>query len=420
MVEALRGVGSLLGPLLGGFLYDTGGFALPFQVAGGTAALIGVGGFALLPRSSAGEAPGRSASIARLLRIPAVFAGSAVMVSVAMIAISFLDPTLQPHLAQPPYRLQPTSVGALFTLSMVGYILASLASGPLARRVGDVKQLCAGVWCLALAYLLLGPSPLLPALRPSFPLAAAAMLLIGAGAAIAYTPTNNLSLRACEVLPAPKRTTRTSTLPLGRPAPSKPPPRLSQARGIAVNEASAALTAIVNMSFTVGCLIGPSLGGSLVQAAGFGGASTALGAHPAHPPACAPPPAPTPSALATQASCSPLCRLRFCRASCSERGGLPPPMAWRRCTRTLLSPSGRSRLRRRFRRRLCRSRRTGRAEAGGRRYWQMRWEAQCKGGAVGTVRLTHARETERCACRKPDRRACLVFAYIDRTGSSTL
>lgn len=247
MVEALRGVGSLLGPLLGGFLYDTGGFALPFQVAGGTAALIGVGGFALLPRSSAGEAPGRSASIARLLHIPAVFAGSAVMVSVAMIAISFLDPTLQPHLAQPPYRLQPTSVGALFTLSMVGYILASLASGPLARRVGDVKQLCAGVWCLALAYLLLGPSPLLPALRPSFPLAATAMLLIGAGGAIAYTPTNNLSLRACE------------------------------ARGIAVNEASAALTAIVNMSFTVGCLIGPSLGGSLVQTAGFGGASTALG-----------------------------------------------------------------------------------------------------------------------------------------------
>jgi MFS family permease len=246
--EALRGTGGLTGPLVGGFLYEAGGFALPFKVVGsvivGAAAVAGL----LLP-SAAADVPAKPAPIGRVLRIPAVLVGSCIFIAIVLIAVSFLDPSLQPHLALPPYNLSSGQVGLIFAGALGGYALASTVSGALATVLGDVPQVVLGIWLMAFGYLLMGPSPLLAGVLPrgSVPLVVAAMVLQGLGGGLAYTPTNNLSLRSCE------------------------------ARGITVDEASDALSAIVNMSFTVGCLLGPLLAGLLVQGVGFAWATTSFG-----------------------------------------------------------------------------------------------------------------------------------------------
>jgi MFS family permease len=104
--EAARGLGSMLGPPLGGLLFEYGGFPLPFLVVGAANAL-----FALpllrLPKGSLEDAP--PVSICALLRLPPAL-GGAVVVCGGMVAFGFLEPTLQPFLADAPFHMSEAQV----------------------------------------------------------------------------------------------------------------------------------------------------------------------------------------------------------------------------------------------------------------------------------------------------------------------
>ena len=247
--EAIRGVGALAGPVVGGLLYHIGGFELPFIVAGGSMLVLLPPLLLLLPpHDRAAQALAPPAPVSRLLRLPAVWAGT-ITIAVVLVAVSFLDPTLQPFLAAAPLRLSPPHVGLIFSASILSYVFASVISGGLAARIGSIKQLVLGVLLVSIGYILIGPAPFLSFLPPETTLALVlgGMLTIGLGGGLAYTPTNTLSLRS------------------------------ARAHGLSIEQASDGLAALVNLAFLVGSVIGPVLGGVLVELVGFRWASASFG-----------------------------------------------------------------------------------------------------------------------------------------------
>ena len=162
--EAGRAVGYLIGPLVGGLLYQVGGFATPFLVVAGFMFMLPIA-LASVMRSdgqgaaaSGDDAGGATAAVTMwdLIRIPGVVAGCAVN-WVVFISLSAFDPTVQPFLAQPPLSMTPASVGGFFALAVLCYIICSVLSGPLAARVGDLSCLNVGLLIAALSLVFTGP-----------------------------------------------------------------------------------------------------------------------------------------------------------------------------------------------------------------------------------------------------------------------
>jgi len=257
--EAARGLGSLGGPPLGGLLFQTAGFEAPFLAAGGAMLLMnGVQlvialsktstSAALLPPADASATASKASSSPwRMLQMPPIAAG-AFICTCFLIAISFLDPSLQPEM-KARFGMGPAQVGLLFGTLILAYILLSLVAGATASRLGSLLQLNLGIALTGLGYIALGPIPLLPHGErfQSVPQVAAAMAVIGLGAGLGYVPMTNLMLAA------------------------------ARSTGRRVDEISDALSAIVNFSFCVGAAAGPWIGGVLVQFAGFDWASSILG-----------------------------------------------------------------------------------------------------------------------------------------------
>lgn len=265
--EAGRACGFLLGPVLGGALFEVGGFALPFFVVG--SALLTLPFALMLVMRRAGSAsselqsvqtegagaPGDTppaVSTLALLRIPAVSAGLLVQLAI-FAAISFFDPTLQPFLALPPLALSAGSVGLLLGLAVLFYILFSIVSGPLAGATGDVACLHAGLVVAAAAILLIGPSPLLRGMPThSLPLLLGAMASLGVGAGLTVAPVTNMMVRA------------------------------ASSGGLTMQRASDQLATVSTLSYACGAAVGPLAGGAAVQLLGgphdgFRRATTGLG-----------------------------------------------------------------------------------------------------------------------------------------------
>lgn len=163
---ALRSLGSLVAPPLGGWLYVTGGFSLPF-VAFGTLLLL-----ACLPVLRAvlrappiqAEAPKEAdgQSVLGLWRVRRV------MISMTAVAACLPFPAAYwaPFLKAPPYGLDEARIGLAMMLATVLFTGASVASGPLEKAVGGVVMLGLGTTLGALGFFLTSsvwPFVLLPA-----------------------------------------------------------------------------------------------------------------------------------------------------------------------------------------------------------------------------------------------------------------
>nr|XP_006820366.1 PREDICTED: MFS-type transporter SLC18B1-like [Saccoglossus kowalevskii] len=115
ILEAFGALGLMLGPPLGGYLYQAGGFFLPFTVLGGMAVLVTFFNFCILPNVKDEGAP-KSGSIIQLLKIPSVIVTSISVITGSM-ALGVLDPLLTKHLT--PFRLNSANVGSVF-MAMAG------------------------------------------------------------------------------------------------------------------------------------------------------------------------------------------------------------------------------------------------------------------------------------------------------------
>ncbi len=192
--ELSTGLGYMLGPPLGGVLYNAGGFAAPFVALGALllAAAACIGG--ALPRSkgandsgSDGVEPPPPPGLLRNARVWALLGACALANS----DYALLEPSLGAHAAAHGLASGAASVGALFALASAAYTLACPLAGWLAarERLGPRLLIVGGLVLQAGGLVLVGPSPLLGGgVALGHAQLLAALVLLGVGEAMAMTP----------------------------------------------------------------------------------------------------------------------------------------------------------------------------------------------------------------------------------------
>ena len=220
---ALSGMtgGMLLGPPIGGLLYEWGGFQLPFLVAAAIAALDGVARALLL--TDPPRARGHGPSLLDLLRDRAVLVACGLIV-VGSATWGLLEPVLPLDLEE-RFGASPGLIGALFGVATLAYGLAAPLVGTLADRWGRRPTMALGVVLLAVAL------PLV-AWLPALWLVGGALVVVSIAYGFALTPT----------LPA-----------------------LADAVDRRGGGAYGAAYALFNEAYSVGMMVGPVLGGVLAE-----------------------------------------------------------------------------------------------------------------------------------------------------------
>jgi MFS transporter, DHA1 family, solute carrier family 18 (vesicular amine transporter), member 1/2 len=146
------GVGTLLGPPLGGILYSIGGFRTPFLFAAGLACLDGLGRLLVLPNNSTavdGSAPTKPARSPALFR-RRVFLLALLAIAAGDLILTALEPTLPPLFTY-SFGLTPLIIGLLFGGLVAGYTVAQTLAASLASRVPRTLVLTAGLAVSAVA-----------------------------------------------------------------------------------------------------------------------------------------------------------------------------------------------------------------------------------------------------------------------------
>jgi MFS family permease len=238
------GLGTLIGPPLGGVLYSLGGFRLPFLVAGGLVLLDGLGRLFFIPGRDTLQverpAPGAARALLRhplfVLGMLATLAGAAVF--------ALLEPILAPLMAA-RYGWNALMTGLLFA----GVTLIYTAVQPLAvwmiRQRGAQLTIIIGLIASAVGVALLG-------FAPTLVFALVALAIITLGVTLILAPSLELLTTAGDQSAAQRN------------------------QQVGVDEATAAgggvphgtLYAAYNLAWAGGILLGPLLSGIATDALG--------------------------------------------------------------------------------------------------------------------------------------------------------
>ena len=144
--------GSVLGPLAGGVLYQTGGYSLPFLVLALLVGLDLVQRVFLLPGDKAGHGAGL---LAILLDKSVLVPGLAV--ALAAFGWGIVEPLLPEHLSRS--EATPSAIGAVFTVSTIAFGLITPIVSRLATRVQIKFVIAGGTLAMAISLPLLGLLP---------------------------------------------------------------------------------------------------------------------------------------------------------------------------------------------------------------------------------------------------------------------
>lgn len=163
MVEIFNGVGMLLGPPLGGLLYDAWGYEVPFVALGSMLLLLLLPlSLGVLPRDVTESDPESSkGGYVKLLRVPTI-AIMSLLVCTTAASMSFLRPTmtifLHTEFQMPPGKIGLVLLGFACSYAIFAPLLGFLSdSFPAVRKV----MMTAGVTICSLCFQMLGPIPLL-------------------------------------------------------------------------------------------------------------------------------------------------------------------------------------------------------------------------------------------------------------------
>ena len=235
MGTAMMGMslGTLLGPPLGGVLFEWGGFQLPFLAAGVCAVVLVLVLAVLLPQSSRCNHRANWQPAAFLDRRFLATAGAIVVGSTLL---SLLEPILPLHLKD---RLQagPAAIGLLFGLATLAYGISSPLAGAISDRWGRRRTMTVGLGASAIALPLAG-------LPETWWGEACALMPLGVACALLLSPTL---------------------------------PDLADAADRRGGDGYGAAYALSNMAYAIGMLLGPLLGGALMQVLGVPGTFWAVG-----------------------------------------------------------------------------------------------------------------------------------------------
>ncbi|XP_070538711.1 MFS-type transporter SLC18B1-like [Ptychodera flava] len=244
-VELFNGLGFIIGPPLGGALYDAAGYMLPFMVLGGIMLIFTVVNYFLLPIQEKDDSKIETGSLLELLKIPAILI-TAMATCMGAVALSYMNPTLSLHLA--PFNFSLTVVGLFFLLVAVCYAVSAPIWGWVSDRRGvhGIAKIImtGGLLGACVAYFFVGPCPILGV--PTYPWSVAVSLaVLGFSLAAILVP----------ILRAVLETTRM--------------------HGLEDNMATYGMVSGLFYSmYSLGIFVGPTLSGALTDLYGFGWATS--------------------------------------------------------------------------------------------------------------------------------------------------
>ncbi|XP_077867385.1 MFS-type transporter SLC18B1-like [Saccoglossus kowalevskii] len=247
-VELFNGLGFIAGPVVGGALYDAGGYMLPFILLGAIMLLFALLTYFLLPIQEKDDSKIETGSLLELLKVPAILI-TAMATCMGAVALSYMNPTLSIHLA--PFNLSRTVVGLFFLLVALCYA----ASAPLWGWVSDLKGvhgvakiiMTGGLFGAALSYFLVGPCPIF-GVESKLWLIGVSLALLGFSLAAILVP----------ILRAVLETTRMA--------------------GLQDNMATYGMVSGLFYSmYSLGVFVGPTVSGTLTDLYGFGWATSING-----------------------------------------------------------------------------------------------------------------------------------------------
>ncbi|KAB1275292.1 MFS-type transporter SLC18B1 [Camelus dromedarius] len=157
-LEIFSGLGLVLGPPLGGFLYQSFGYEVPFIFLGCVVLLMVPLNMCILPNYESD--PGKH-SFWKLITLPKVALISFVITSLSS-CFGFLDPTLSLFVLE-KFNLPAGYVGLVFLGLALSYAISSPLVGLLSDKVPSLRKwlLVFGSLITAGCYMLLGPAPVL-------------------------------------------------------------------------------------------------------------------------------------------------------------------------------------------------------------------------------------------------------------------
>lgn len=172
LIELFFGIGMIVGPMIGGALYQVGGFTLPFDIMGSLLVLASVFIFFVLPEVGGGAGSlsandgAEKPSVKEALKKPSILiALYSVLVGAA--SLGFLQTTLEPHLGdEPSIPLTSFQVGTLFMVVGGSYglslpIWGFLCDATCTKQAPKLVEIVGAVFVTA-GFLVVGPLPLLP------------------------------------------------------------------------------------------------------------------------------------------------------------------------------------------------------------------------------------------------------------------
>ncbi|XP_022253328.1 MFS-type transporter SLC18B1-like isoform X2 [Limulus polyphemus] len=242
-LHSFFGIGLIVGPTLGGGLYQVGGFSLPFAVLG-SLLLLGIAQvFFFLPQTEWSKEE-KSGDFFKLLANFGIIANSLVIIS-SLLSIGFNVATLEPHLRQ--FDLKGGVLGTIFIINGGIYAFTTPIFGWICDKGVSPKLLCMfGSFLSALSFLFIGPAPFL-SFSPELWLIVISLLILGLGLSAKIVPAFYCALR--------------ETIKLGFPDDFS---------------TKALVSAIFSSSISIGAFIGPTLGGYLLEHFGYRSATVII------------------------------------------------------------------------------------------------------------------------------------------------
>ncbi|KAA0193882.1 hypothetical protein HAZT_HAZT003131 [Hyalella azteca] len=237
-LETFFGLGLIAGPTVGGALYELGGFTLPFVVLGCVLMVAAAMVWYFLPVEGSLNRPTSRYSVFSLLRKPKIFLFAFTTMS-GSISVGFLFSTLEPHIR--PLNLTPLEIGLIFVLNGFAYAVSAPIWGRLCDRcLPERAATTMGALTVTVAFLMLGPSPILP-IKNSLPLCICALVIHGLGFGAQFVATFSGTQKDAVEAGLPDDLTTYGLV-----------------------------SGLWNSSFALGAFIGPSIAGVMFDTIGFG------------------------------------------------------------------------------------------------------------------------------------------------------
>lgn len=243
-LETFSGLGMMVGPPLGGALYELGGYGLPFWVMGCVVIICGLVTARMMPEIRDSKKM-YSGSILTLFKSPLVII-TFINIVAGSVSLGFMDPTLADHLSQ--FKLKVWVIGIIFLIAPGVYAFTAPIFGYLGDRKGYIRLMIGGGSLgSVLSFLLLGPAPFLPFIPNELYINIIALALVGLFVGCSLIPTfKGLLLGAFSLGMHDDLNTH------GK------------------------VSGLFNSSFSLGAFLGPTIGGALVEQFGFPWACVAV------------------------------------------------------------------------------------------------------------------------------------------------